>query len=295
MDQRSEPSSPTIVGGQPLGKRGGATGLPHGIEAVILLAAADPRFREDFTRDRLTALERAGITLTEAETSLLAAVRDEELFAIARSARSAKPKGGRRTLMATAASLAALASLTASAPKSTASGGEPADQRPALGQLDSRAAETGTESTAQGAESASAAPGVTGAEPTPTPTEWQPVRGIMTETPTPPPIDGIRPDTPTPPPVFGIAPDTPTASPMPAGIQPDTPVPTATPLGITPDTPTSTSTPSATPTHNPADLNRDGAVDYEDLFLFLQQWYKSRTHTPKDTPPGGGPESPGEP
>lgn len=273
MDQRSRPSTPTIVGGQPIGKQDGSTGLPRGIESIILLAAADKAFQEDFARDRREALQRAGITLTEAEVSLLAAVQDEELFAIARSARSARPKGGRRTLMATAASLAALASLTASATKTAAVGGDSPDRRPALGQLDGRSAEPSPQTAPKGAESpASADPEVSGRAPTATPTEWQPVRGIVTETPTPPPIDGIRPDTPT-------------ASPMPAGIAPDTPTPTASPspLGILPDTPTPT--PSATPSHSPADLNRDGTVDYEDLFIFLQQWYKSRSDTSKPTPP----------
>jgi hypothetical protein len=44
-----------------------------------------------------------------------------------------------------------------------------------------------------------------------------------------------------------------------------------TPAGIWPDTPTPTQTP------NVADLNDDGAVDNEDLFLFIRQWYKGKT------------------
>lgn len=255
MDTDYQDSSPTIVGGQPIGKRGGELGLPHGIEGIVLLAAAEPAFRKDFARDREAALRRAGVRLTEAEKAILETVSDQELFAMAKCART-KQKKGKRTLMATAASLAALASLTTSAPKSAADDTETPDQRPALSQLD---------------------------VPTATPTH-DPIRGIeATSTPTQPVVYGIEPDTPTPtsPAVEGIRPDTPTPTqtvPV-VGILPETPTPTAsgtpTPIGILPDTPTPT--PSQTPTVNPADLNKDGSVDHEDLFLFLQQWYKSRS------------------
>jgi hypothetical protein len=256
MTRDYQDSSPTIVGGQPVGKRGGDLGLPHGIEGIVLLAAAEPSFRKDFARDREAALARAGISLTETEKSILKTVSDQELFAMAKCARVA-PRKGKRALMATAASLAALASLTTSAPKSAAEGSESPDQRPALSQFDA---------------------------PTPTPKD-DPIRGIeTTATPTQSLILGIEPDTPTPtePAVEGIRPDTPTATetwPPVVGITTETPTPTATgtptPIGILPDTPTPT--PSQTPTANPADLNKDGSVDHQDLFLFLQQWYRSRS------------------
>jgi len=265
MSGKRPKESPTIVGGQPVGKQGGSTGLPHGIESIVLLAAADESFRRDFAADREGALERAGITLSSPERAIFKTIGDGELFAIAGSVRKAKPKGAKRTLLATAASLAALASLTTAAPKSRAAGDDAPDQRPALGQLDS----TGEES----AEKES--------DWTPTPTQTYRTLGIQPETPTPTATEGIRgiqPDTPTPtePAVEGIRPDTPTPTreptATPAGILPDTPTPTATPVGIWPDTPT----PTATPTRDPADMNRDGAVDSEDLFLFLQQWYKGK-------------------
>jgi hypothetical protein len=165
--------------------------------------------------------------------------------------RKTKPKGAKRVLMATAASLAALASLTTAAPKSRAAGGDIPDQRPALGQFDS------------GVSGSSASPAKETSSVSPA--ETPPTRGIAPDTPTPPPVDGIRPDTPTPTPSEAIL-----------GIQPDTPTPTreptATPIGIWPDTPT----PTQTPTSNEADLNGDGTVDNEDLFLFLREWYKGK-------------------
>ena len=43
MNRNEREPTPTIVGGQPVGKQGGGTGLPHGIEAIVLLAAAEQK------------------------------------------------------------------------------------------------------------------------------------------------------------------------------------------------------------------------------------------------------------
>lgn len=275
MNQNEGEPTPTIVGGQPVGKHGGQTGLPHGIEAIVLLAAAEPSFRKDFARDRKAALQRAGIRLSQAEQAILDTVRDRQLFAMAERA-AATPKAGKRGVLATAVSLAALASLTTGPRPSKADSPDSPASRPALGQLDARAEAAGE-------------PGLSAAgDITPTPTE------------TPPPIDGIRPDTPTPtfPPVVGILTETPTPtetpvpptatsmptpSVSPVGIWPDTPTPTETPeispVGIWPDTPTPTETPSSTETPN-ADLDGDGKVDHQDLMLFMKQWYATRGEEP---------------
>jgi len=250
MGPQEEESSPTIVGGQPAGKRDLGTGLPHGLEAIVLLAAADSRFCKEFGRDRKGARQRAGIRLTVTERNILDTIGDQRLFAMAKRFGS-KLKTPRGTFRATAASLAALASLTASSPPRVEAGASQPPQGPALSQLDS---EPPTETPTAFSF---------GIQPDePTPTETMPVAtGILPDNPTPtatePPIDGIRPDTPTMTldPVRGTTSDT----------------PTATPVGIFPDTPT------PTPTHRKADLDGNKVVDSRDLFLFIQQWYRART------------------
>jgi hypothetical protein len=272
MSSKDSQATPTIVGGQPAGRQGGDTGLPHGIEAIVLLAAADDHFRRDFAKDRVNTLARAGITLNEVESSILSTVSDSELFAMAKRT-GAVPRSGKRGLMATAVSLAALASMTTGTLQ--AKGGKPElPARPALSQLDSQSPSPQSDDPVRSIL-------IDTPTPTPTPTPIV-VDGIRPDTPTPtatvPISNGIRPDTPTPTPTptsasFGIQPDTPTATttPAPAGILPDTPTATATPTpaGILPDTPTPTSTPNA-------DLNNDGSVNHTDLMLFLQQWYETR-------------------
>jgi hypothetical protein len=57
----------------------------HGIEAVLLLASTDSKFRKQFAKDRDSALADAGIELTSQERSVLDSVRDQELFATART------------------------------------------------------------------------------------------------------------------------------------------------------------------------------------------------------------------
>ncbi len=307
MNKDEREPTPTIVGGQPVGKQGGGTGLPHGIEAIVLLAAAEPAFRQDFARNRRTALSRAGIRLSNTEQIILDTVRDKDLFAMAERA-AATPRVGKRGVLATAVSLAALASLTTGPRSSKAESPDGPASRPALGQLDARAE----------------APGQTGlsipGEISPTPTED--TRGIRPDSPTPthPASFGIQPDTPTPTPteesVFGIRPDTPTVTPTNTpvpptatstvthtpppidGIRPDTPTPTYPPVagiltetptptetatypvvGILTETPTPTETPAATETPN-ADLDGDGKVDHKDLMLFMKQWYADRGEKP---------------
>ncbi len=268
MKRNESDFSPTIVGGQPVGKRGGESGLPHGIESILLLAAAESKFRNEFSRNRNGALNRAGITLTEAERAILATVSDKELFAMAGRARS-KQRSGRRSLLVTAASLAALASLTTSSPARGDDGPDSPAQTPALSQLDAR----GTD------EDPGETRGIRPDTPTSTATQ-QAVLGILPDTPTitPTPLATLPlTETPAPiltdTPVVGIQPDTPTVSPTPTGmdgIRPDTPTPL--PIGILPDTPTPRS----------ADFNNDGTVDRDDLFLFLQQWYKGRETSETD-------------
>jgi hypothetical protein len=294
MKRNEDDSSPTIVGGQPVGKRGGESGLPHGIESILLLAAAESKFRKDFSRNRNDALNRAGIALTEAERAILATVSDKELFAMAGRARS-KQKSGRRSLMVTAASLAALASLTTSSPARGDDGPDSPDRTPALSQLDARGTDedpgetrgirpdaptsTATQQAVLGILPDTPTPMSAGTLPdTPTITPTPPATPPLTETPAPiltdTPVAGIQSDTPIPTTTpMGIQPDTPTVSPTPTGmegIRPDTPTPT--PMGILPDTPTPRS----------ADFNNDGTVDRDDLFLFLQQWYKGREPSETD-------------
>jgi len=284
MNRNEGEPTPTIVGGQPVGKQGGGTGLPHGIEAIVLLAAAEPSFRKDFARDRKAALQRAGIRLSQSEQAILDTVRDKQLFAMAERA-AATPKAGKRGVLATAVSLAALASLTTGPRPSKADSPDSPASRPALGQLDARA--EATEETGLSAAGditptpTETPPPIDGIRPdTPTPTETPiPPSATSTKTPTetPPVIDGIRPDTPTP----TETPLAPTATPI--GIWPDTPTPTETPeispVGIWPDTPTPTETPTATETPN-ADLDGDGKVDHQDLMLFMKQWYATRGEEP---------------
>ena len=274
MKRDENESTPTIVGGQPVGKRDDTSELPHGIEAIILLAAAEPAFREDYAKDRKAALKRAGITPTDAEGAILEIVNDGELFAMASRA-GTRPRPGKRGLMATAVSLAALASLT-TGPK-TARGDEPDSRapRPALSQLDAQG--PGLDSVAESQSPVHRTEDTRGTRPdSPTPTPTVDVSyGIRPDTATPtstvtptwPPIQGVRPGTETPTSTL-----TPTAPPI-DGIRPGTSTPTetwsATPLGILPDTPTPTRTPDA-------DLDGDGRVDQNDLMLFLKQWYQNR-------------------
>lgn len=273
MDSPANEACPTIVGGQPHGKRERGTGLPHGLESIVLLAAADPGFREQFSRDREKALQRAGIHLTGSESGILQAIGDEALFGMARrfEAKRATARGGLRV---TAASLAALASLTVSSPSR-------GDSNPSHEGSGNAPAQLSLTSSAiiqelQRWKTTDAPTDISyGIQPdTPTPTETQPpVDGIRPDTPTPTldPIRGVTADTPTPtvPVVTGILPDTPTTTVTPTemGILPDTPTKTltATPMGIFPDTPTPTptftltltptfsETPTGTATQTPSD------------------------------------------
>ena len=256
-------STPTIVGGQPIGKQDSGSGLPHGIEALILLSAADSTFRKDFSRNREKTLQKAGIILTEPEQMILDTTTDQELFAMAERTGST-PRTGKRGLMTTAVSLAALASLTAGPQSAGGQKSGSPSSRPALSQLDASDQEQQESPLMEKRDQIALAS--------------EDTRGIRPDDPT---------ATPTHPLTLGIQPDDPTATPThPAsyGIQPDTPTPTITPTfdpidGIRP---TSTPTPTAPPTPIPdADLDGDGTVDHKDLMLFMQQWYKDQTGNKK--------------
>lgn len=107
MSADTDEPSPTIVGGQPGGKRDTRTGIPKGIESVLALAATDLRFRQRFAQDRAAALREAGIELNEQERTLLAAISDRELVAMA-GRLEAKARISTRRLAAAAVTVAAL-------------------------------------------------------------------------------------------------------------------------------------------------------------------------------------------
>lgn len=283
MEREDQESTPTIVGGQPFGKRDSGAVIPHGLEAVVLLAAAEPGFREAFAQDRKKALSDAGISLSEAEWEILASISNDDLMAMARCA-AAGPRTGTRRLAATAVSLAALASLTTMTPNRAAAETDEYSRCPALGQLESS--------------------GVSQETTTPTPTE--PIRGIVTDTPTLPPVMGIQPDTPTPTPKPQAQPHfsltgptetpeslptaTPTPSPSPAATHTNTPPPTATltltPAGIRPsDTPTQPAPAGIRPTDTPPidgispDLpQQDASLTnlLDEVLAALRSWYGGR-------------------
>jgi hypothetical protein len=89
--------------------------LPRGIEAVVLLIAARPSFREAFARNREAALAEVGIRLTGPERNLLHAITDERLHAMAEKMRKGT-RTGRLVRFAATASIAALAGLLAVLP-----------------------------------------------------------------------------------------------------------------------------------------------------------------------------------
>ncbi len=286
MDSPANESCPTIVGGQPCGKKEGGTGLPHGLESIVLLAAADAGFREEFSRNRETALKRADIYLTETEKRILQTIGDDTLLGIAKrfDSRRTPSKGGFRV---TAASLAALASLTVSAPSRAESHPTPGSQVRTSEQLS-----LGSSAIIQELLKGRTSPGV------PTDISY----GIQPDTPTPtltePPVDGIRPDTPTPTldPIRGVLADTPTPTdtiPVVTGILPDTPTPThtltATPMGIFPDTPTPTLTFTASPTHSDSATPTETATHSPSATPTLTE-----TPIPSDTPTLTGTSTPSD-
>lgn len=112
MTSEKNQSSPTIVGGQPLGKREGVSALSRGIERIVLLAAKDGAFRKEFTHDRTAALQKAAIVLTEPERLILENISTGDILSMARCLSPRTERRKRRFLRA-AATLAALTGLHA--------------------------------------------------------------------------------------------------------------------------------------------------------------------------------------
>ncbi len=109
---RSE-ASPTIVGGQPMGKRDSREGSPRNIERIVLELASDESFRGSFRKDRKHALADAGIVLSPEEEKILGSISDGELLAMAGVLTPTGEDPSRRRFLRAAASLAALSGVGA--------------------------------------------------------------------------------------------------------------------------------------------------------------------------------------
>lgn len=104
----------TIVGGQPDGqRRKGMVSVPVGLEQLLIVAAGDPRFRQELIRDRERAAVRRGLALTDSERAVLGSAPAEQLEAmIQRIDTSEKNLERREFLRAVAATAVTLAAGT---------------------------------------------------------------------------------------------------------------------------------------------------------------------------------------
>jgi hypothetical protein len=107
MKKKRSECSPTIVGGQPAGKRDSRDRASRNIEQIVLKLASNESFRERFLEDRDRTTGEAGIVLSAEEKKILDSISDKELLAMAGVLAPGKEPSRRRFLRA-AASLAAL-------------------------------------------------------------------------------------------------------------------------------------------------------------------------------------------
>jgi hypothetical protein len=118
MPSEKNQPSPTIVGGQPSGKRDTGKKISRGIERIVLLAAAKRSFRKRFGQNRESALRHEGIELTAEERLVLESISDQEIFVMA-GCMVPESKAAKRKFLRAAATLAALSGLHACSSEST--------------------------------------------------------------------------------------------------------------------------------------------------------------------------------
>lgn len=98
----------TIVGGRPMHRAVPAESLPQGVEQVLTVAALDPRFRREVSRDPVAAAASKGIALDEVEATLLRATAPAQLAAMAERLVIPPDTGRREFVKAVSASIVAL-------------------------------------------------------------------------------------------------------------------------------------------------------------------------------------------
>lgn len=96
--------SPTIVGGQPPGAlKRTISGLPVGIERVLVLAAVEPEFLQELRGHRLAAVDGRGLTLSRSERAMLGAIPEAQLEATVRGLDTSERNLQRRSFLRTVA------------------------------------------------------------------------------------------------------------------------------------------------------------------------------------------------
>ena len=112
VEDGSEFTARTIVGGRPMARRMMRMNIHAGIEKALYKAAVDPGFRRALLEDRIEAVQRGGIALTDAEEAILGSVPRERIQLMIDRIRPEK-HGKRKFMKAVAAAVVTLATGTA--------------------------------------------------------------------------------------------------------------------------------------------------------------------------------------
>lgn len=109
-DEKSGNQGVTIVGGRPMQRAVDVTLLPIGLEQALTIAALNPRFKREFSKDPVGAAASRGIKLDEVETMLLTSKSPRELGKMADRMVVPKTMARRAFVKSVAASVVAMVS-----------------------------------------------------------------------------------------------------------------------------------------------------------------------------------------